>query len=647
MKKYLIGSAIALSLVIGVGAQSASALTQAEASAIISALSLNAAQAAAIQALVSAPAVTTSAPSFTRSLTVGSTGSDVSALQQWLVANGYLTMPAGTAYGYFGGLTKNAVAAYQAHEGISPAVGYFGPLTIAHLSANTTTTTTTTTTTGGSTMCPVGMTCTVNTTGGTVGLDNTDGSVTLSTSSYVSSGQTIKKGETKDLIAVQLQATSGKVALNRFDVHFSVRPWLFFGQFTLKDSSGNVIATKSVSSPADSTEVTVGTDYLVRFDNVNYVVNPGPSQTLVVSGTVLAATDKVVSTQAVTTSIPAGSIRTINGRGYTDSLGGGISSSITITATGSTGDVLARISPSTPAQKIVTTSTSQTTSNVVLGVYSFKSQNNASTLNSLNFNINNSTGAATTSIFSNVRLVVNGVSYGANSLAAGAPTFTNLNINLAQDTWTDVTLQADVASSISAVSASSSLVANATNIVGTDTNYNTVTASGGNTVVSNDVTFLTSGLSVSAIATNPGTSSTNQSGIWQSASPTFTFTLTNTGNSDVYISKNPALAFSTSTAGSSNAGAVAASTTLNSAPLSVSTGPTDPSTAYIIQAGTSRTFTWAASAYNTNSSTGGARVFAITAIKFGTGAADGTSAGQNAQNSITFGLENLKVQVGS
>ena len=40
-------------------------------------------------------------------------------------------MPAGVAYGYFGNLTKAAVAAYQTSVGITPAVGYFGPITRA------------------------------------------------------------------------------------------------------------------------------------------------------------------------------------------------------------------------------------------------------------------------------------------------------------------------------------------------------------------------------------------------------------------------------------------------------------------------------------------------------------------------------------
>lgn len=71
---------------------------------------------------------------FTRDLTVGSKGEDVLALQKFLNNKGFTiatTGPGapGNESNYFGNLTKSALAAYQAANGISPAVGYFGPLT--------------------------------------------------------------------------------------------------------------------------------------------------------------------------------------------------------------------------------------------------------------------------------------------------------------------------------------------------------------------------------------------------------------------------------------------------------------------------------------------------------------------------------------
>ena len=83
---------------------------------------------------------TTAAPvaapayAFTTSMTVGAQGSEVSALQQILINDGYLTAIAAPS-GHFGQATKAALIQYQNANGISPATGYFGPLTMANINA--------------------------------------------------------------------------------------------------------------------------------------------------------------------------------------------------------------------------------------------------------------------------------------------------------------------------------------------------------------------------------------------------------------------------------------------------------------------------------------------------------------------------------
>jgi len=71
----------------------------------------------------------TAAHTFTKYLQVGSTGSDVTALQQLLIVGGFLKT---TASGYFGVLTKAAVQAYQSAHGVQP-LGVVGPATRAVL----------------------------------------------------------------------------------------------------------------------------------------------------------------------------------------------------------------------------------------------------------------------------------------------------------------------------------------------------------------------------------------------------------------------------------------------------------------------------------------------------------------------------------
>src|SRR4051812_5855322 len=62
-------------------------------------------------------------------MTVGSTGQGVVVLQGLMSELGFLEIPFGVAQGYYGNLTKAAVARYQASKVITPSVGYFGPAT--------------------------------------------------------------------------------------------------------------------------------------------------------------------------------------------------------------------------------------------------------------------------------------------------------------------------------------------------------------------------------------------------------------------------------------------------------------------------------------------------------------------------------------
>jgi PKD repeat protein len=81
--------------------------------------------------------VVSSCPNFVRSLSIGSTGSDVMELQQLLSSQGYLNV---SATGYFGALTKAAVGKWQASNGVAVSgnagFGIFGPLSRGFLLRN-------------------------------------------------------------------------------------------------------------------------------------------------------------------------------------------------------------------------------------------------------------------------------------------------------------------------------------------------------------------------------------------------------------------------------------------------------------------------------------------------------------------------------
>ncbi|MFA6463928.1 MAG: peptidoglycan-binding domain-containing protein [Candidatus Paceibacterota bacterium] len=72
---------------------------------------------------------------YSRNLTVGDSGLDVTALQNFLVSKGFTSSEFVT--GYFGPQLKAALALYQLAKGISPADGYFGPVTRSVLNSDT------------------------------------------------------------------------------------------------------------------------------------------------------------------------------------------------------------------------------------------------------------------------------------------------------------------------------------------------------------------------------------------------------------------------------------------------------------------------------------------------------------------------------
>ncbi|MEX0910482.1 MAG: peptidoglycan-binding domain-containing protein, partial [Candidatus Paceibacterota bacterium] len=131
---------------------------------------------------------TTSGYSFSRDLTLGSTGADVMALQKFLNNKGFTVSAAGAGSPgqestYFGGLTTAALARYQASQNIAPAVGYFGPITRANVNAMNTTTTTV----GGGGSGDTGDT-------GSTGLEGGAGDITIDGSSQYS-GEEVGEGE--------------------------------------------------------------------------------------------------------------------------------------------------------------------------------------------------------------------------------------------------------------------------------------------------------------------------------------------------------------------------------------------------------------------------------------------------------------------
>ena len=130
---------VAAAMVFSLVAPAAKAATAEELQAQIAALM---AQITALSGGTTAAPAAGACVAITAPLTMGSTGANVTALQNALIKAGQ-SIPAG-ATGLFGAQTRAALAAYQTANGIAPAVGYYGPVTAAKMAAMCTPTTPTT-----------------------------------------------------------------------------------------------------------------------------------------------------------------------------------------------------------------------------------------------------------------------------------------------------------------------------------------------------------------------------------------------------------------------------------------------------------------------------------------------------------------------
>ncbi len=238
-----IGFTMILGAVAGVQTANAQAMSLSQLVDLFISLGIiSADKAAAAKAAVGTSATT--GTTFTRDLTVGSSGADVTALQTKLGVS---------ATGYFGSLTKAAVMSYQTANGI-PSTGYVGPLTRAQLNAGSVVTTGGTTT-GGSSVINTGV----------------EGSITANKSSV--SNSTLREGDTmRQVLGVKLEAKLSDINVQRIKLDLGANTTVYtkvFKTFYLTDDSGKVLAQADLNS---NTVVKNGNNYELTLGGFSYTV---------------------------------------------------------------------------------------------------------------------------------------------------------------------------------------------------------------------------------------------------------------------------------------------------------------------------------------------------------------------------------------
>jgi peptidoglycan hydrolase-like protein with peptidoglycan-binding domain len=390
----------------------------------------------AFAVVLGAFASTAQAYNFASDLTVGSTGADVVALQTWLVNNGYLVMPAGTAMGYFGQITKTAVAKYQANVGL-PSTGFFGPLTRAKLSMGGAVVTTPATTVAG---CPVGAAFNTMTgapcgvassvAGCTAGamFSSTTGQRCDGSSSTPSSGSISTSGVEGDLtrfgkiggtestvdegqrnvqvLGVKFKAEDSDMLIERVDVDFTITPALN-ASARLRNyitAVSLVLDGKRIATLSESRATRTGNVNSFRFTGLKGLVPEGRNSELYVAVDAVSSIDSTDSNSTIAVEIPQNGIRAVDGAGISDTYGtSGLTETFNVESA-TAGDLDITIADASPKARTVEADLDNQTRGVTLLVFELEADKQDIEITDLPVGLG-STGATVFEIVRSVSLV--------------------------------------------------------------------------------------------------------------------------------------------------------------------------------------------------------------------------------------------------
>ena len=265
----------------------------------------------AVFAPANAQTTTTSASvTFTRDLTIGSTGADVTALQNWLISKGYAI--AAGATGYFGAQTQAALAKYQAAKSIAPAAGYFGPITRAAVAAD-----------GGSTGGNNGG----STGGNNGGSDLSGGEADLSDFNLRREESTGDEGEEEVQVATaEFDVEDGDIRVERLEIlasstrsNLEQNPWNYFDRVIVW-ADGEEIADMDVDSRADWDEEDDNV-YRLSLTGLDYVVEEGNQAEITFGFDIAGSIDSADQSQTFVFQIPEDGIRAVDAEGIQQYIG--------------------------------------------------------------------------------------------------------------------------------------------------------------------------------------------------------------------------------------------------------------------------------------------------------------------------------------
>ena len=392
----------------------------------------------------SAAAPVAASYTFTRNLTVGSTGADVTALQTKLGVS--------PATGYFGAITKAAVVAYQTANGL-PATGFVGPLTLAKLNASAVVVTPVTPVTPVSTTCPAGYTCTPASTG-TVTTTGTEGTVTVSQSNS-GLASSIYEGDSKvGVLGLKIEAKNSDIAVKRINVDLGTSTTIYnkvFNKIYVLDGS-TVLASSDLNSNTVTKDSAPTPRYYITLTGINAVIAKNTSKTLVIALDVNGSVDTTYRSRTYAVSLYGTSdtaIRGTDGAGLDEYAGSnGISRNVSVSSSlADSATLKTSLDSSSPlaATVIAADGANQNEADKVTTlVFNVKATKSDITITDLS--------ATTTGTAVNAGEIVTAYLFdGATELdnasvssTTNVAVFNNLNINIAKDSTKTLTIKVDV-----------------------------------------------------------------------------------------------------------------------------------------------------------------------------------------------------------
>lgn len=354
---------------------------------------------------------------FTMDLTLGSSGAEVTALQNWLIKGGY-AIPAG-ATGYFGAQTQAALASWQKANGVSPAAGYFGPVTRAKVNAMA----------GGST----------GSTGGTAGLSGGEASLE-DFNSKQGDDDTVDENGSGEVAVFDFDVRDGDAKIERVDLSFDAatgndeqNPWDTFDTVTLK-MNGKEVASEDVSDEDNWLENDTQ-PFVFRFTGLNTVVKEDDNAEITVEVETQNGIDGVNDGETWTLSIGTDDVRAIDGAGIDQYTGDAAETvSFDIQAEGGDDELKVRSSTDDPNSSTLKVETSKTSDWYTVFVFDLEADDQGNDIDVDQLGVNFTTSDDNVSdVVNDVKLVIDGEEFDDFDWVSPAGTSASTTFNVDKD----------------------------------------------------------------------------------------------------------------------------------------------------------------------------------------------------------------------